>query len=410
MAYMETTTLKRLLDWERFYRIMQGGMSSGKTESALIALIGYAQSYSGKRITITTDTYRNLTDGAHHDFKHILQEQKLDKWFDYRATDRIYTYIPNGSQIEFMAMDDPMKARGARRDVLYVNEANRIQYDTFDQLASRTRDFVIIDYNPSSRFWAHDELLAKYRDECDFGISTYMDNEALSDSEVRNIERHDRTSNWWRVYGLGQIGELEDNIYSGWKTVSELPEDANLCIYGLDFGDHPDPTAMVGIWRTADAWYFKQLLYQADTLVSDLGSMIESIVDSNGDRPIVCDYGGGGSTLIRQLQSQNLQAIPADKSAPSGGSSVLLGISELQQCRNVHIIGKDIEREYLSYQHRKTAGGVVLPAPKDGNDHLMDALRYGFHLYSNDEAERQESLARARLYADGTPGEMDNEW
>ena len=90
-----------------------------------------------------------------------------------------------------------MKARGARRDALYVNEANRIGYETFDQMASRTRRFVILDYNPSSRFWVHDELLAKYKGETDFQISTYLDNEALSASEIRNIERHDHASNWW---------------------------------------------------------------------------------------------------------------------------------------------------------------------------------------------------------------------
>ena len=401
----KTTTYRKLLNLTKFYRILQGGMSSGKTIACLMYALVYAQNYDGRLFTIATDTVPNLRNGASRDWERVLAESNERNNFDYRATENIWTYKPTGTRIEFLALDDPLKARGARRDALYVNEANRLRYDTFDQLASRTRDFVIIDFNPSGRFWAHDELLRHYRSECDFFITTYKDNEALSPREVRNIERHDHNSNWWRVYGLGQIGELENNIYSGWVTVDSIPEDARLLIYGLDFGDHPDPTAMVGIWRKDDDYYIEQLVYQADTLVSTLGGMIEDIVHSHGDRPIICDYGGGGNTLIRELQSRGLQAVPADKSAAKGESSVLEGISELQQLRNVHIVGKDLEREYLSYQHRTTRQGVVLPTPQDGNDHLMDATRYGYHTWHRDDMETRASLERASMYSDAIESE-----
>lgn len=403
--YSETTTLLKLAECSRFYRIMQGGMSSGKTIASLMALVGYAEENPGKFITIATDTVPNLRDGAGRDLRNLLDGTNRRPYYSYRATENTWTVKGNGSQIQLLAMDDPLKARGSRRDVLYVNEANRLRYDTFDQLASRTRDFVMLDFNPSGRFWAHDELLRHYRSECDYFITTYKDNEALSPREVRNIERHDHNSNWWRVYGLGQIGELENNIYSGWVTVDSIPEDARLLIYGLDFGDHPDPTAMVGIWRKNEDYYIEQLVYQSDTLVSTLGGMIEDIVHSHGDRPIICDYGGGGGTLIRELQSRGLQAVPADKSAAKGESSVLEGISELQQLRNVHIVGKDLEREYLSYQHRTTKKGVVLPTPQDGNDHLMDATRYGYHVWHRDDMETRASLERASMYSSAIENE-----
>ena len=403
---VQTTTLTNLLDCDRFYRVMQGGMSSGKTFAALCAIIGFAEENPHTLSTIVTDTVPNLRNGAERDFRSILSNTKRMSVYAYSATRNIWTVKGNGAQIEFLALDDPMKARGARRDALYVNEANRIGYETFDQMASRTRCFVILDYNPSSRFWVHDELLAKYRDETDFQISTYLDNEALSASEIRNIERHDRTSNWWRVYGLGQLGELENNVYKGWQRLDNLPPSRELIGYGLDYGNSPDPTAMVALWRSQDMIIFEQVFEHGNLLNSQLTELIRLAVTERGDRPIICDYGGGGAALIEELQRAGLQAVNADK----GAGSVLAGIDMVRQIPHVGYVGADLEREYLAYQHRvKRGSGEVLPTPQDGNDHLLDALRYGWYVLHADELEREASLRRASMYEEDDDG-MGGAW
>ena len=184
-----TTALKKIeqtLYEPTFYKVIQGGMSSSKTFSIMILLISYAESYPNSLVTVAGMSYNHLATGAMRDFKKIMQG--TNRWDDtcFNKSAKIYTFL-NGSQIEFLSCDN-MTSRGPRRDVLFVNEANGLNYETFDQLAGRTRDFVIIDYNPSAKFWAHEELVEKQKDRTSFIILTYLDNEALGKQERENIE------------------------------------------------------------------------------------------------------------------------------------------------------------------------------------------------------------------------------
>ena len=369
MAFAKTTTYLKLRKMRKFYRILQGGMSAGKTIAVLLFLVSYAQNHKGERITVVSATANQLRDGAMRDFRDILAAQKLEPFFEFRATDKIFIYTPTETEIQFLALDDEMKARGARRDVLFVNEANRLKYKLFDQLSSRTRKFCIIDFNPSSRFWAHDELLKKFRDDCDFQIFTYKDNERLSAREVKNIESHDHNSNWWRVYGEGQIGELESNIFKGWTALDELPKNAELENYGLDFGfEHP--TALTAIYRDADGLIFCEMIYQSNLTPEAIVATVTDVVSRNGDASIICD--GARPEIISQMKMAGLRAVPANKNA----GSVLRGIGQIQDLKNVRYIGKNIEREYLSYAWREKADGTKIEEPVKMNDDAMDSIRY----------------------------------
>ena len=254
-----TTALKKIeqtLYEPTFYKVIQGGMSSSKTFSIMILLISYAESYPNSLVTVAGMSYNHLATGAMRDFKKIMQG--TNRWDDtcFNKSAKIYTFL-NGSQIEFLSCDN-MTSRGPRRDVLFVNEANGLNYETFDQLAGRTRDFVIIDYNPSAKFWAHEELVEKQKDRTSFIILTYLDNEALGKQERENIESRkpkegQEPSNWWTVYGLGQIGVLEGNIFSAWVETSEddIKNKGKLVRYGLDFG-FGHPTGMTAIYENED--------------------------------------------------------------------------------------------------------------------------------------------------------------
>ena len=180
MAIARTTALEKIekvIYEPTFYKVIQGGASASKTFSIMILLVGYAESYPNSLITVVGMTYSHLATGVMRDFKKIMTE--TNRWEDdsFNKAAKIYTFI-NGSQIEFLSVDS-MTSRGPRRDVLFVNEANGISYETFDQLSTRTRDFCILDYNPSAKFWAHEELVEKRKDKTSFLITTYKDNEAL---------------------------------------------------------------------------------------------------------------------------------------------------------------------------------------------------------------------------------------
>ena len=358
-----------------FYKVIQGGASAGKTFAIITLLVGYCQSYDDSLVTIVGLSYPHLEAGTIRDFVKIMKEVNIwepDRW---NKSAKIYEF-PNGSLLEFKSIDR-MSARGPRRDVLFVNEANGISWETFQELATRTKDFCIIDFNPSSKFWAHEKLCEGLPSDTTHIILTYKDNEALTEREVANIESHkpkdgEEPSNWWCVYGLGQIGTLEGNVYSGWSedTSDHIRQMGTLVRYGLDFGFSNDESAMVAIYEMPDGKLgIVEKLYRKGLLGSQYGDILRrNEVDPNV--LIVAD--SARPEIIAEIQKAGFRCIGADKNP----GSVLRGIDRVAQ-RQIMYAGENLKREYLSYAWRKKRSGEILDEPEDGNDHLMDALRYG---------------------------------
>lgn len=373
MANAITTGLKKIkacFTSDKQYLIVQGGMRSSKTFSIMILVISWCQTYANKVASVAGISYPHLAKGAIRDFQTIMKNAGIWEPERWNGSAKTYTFA-NDTILEFISVDK-MDAHGPARDLLFVNEANDMDWETFDQLAARTGDKTIIDFNPTSEFWAHTELLAKKPERCDFIILTYKDNEALNPRIRQYIEDHrpkkgEKPTNWWLVYGEGQIGSLEGNIYHGWKKLGKMPE-AKLIRYGLDFGFN-DPTAMVAIYETEDGSIIvKQLIYESELNSDQYPAALKAAkVDPN----ILIVADSARPEIISTIRQTGFRIVPADKNA----GSVMRGIDRVQQKRIIYD-GKDLEREYLSYAWRKTRTGKSLEEPQDGNDHLMDALRY----------------------------------
>lgn len=371
-----TTALKKLKPLfisDKPYLIAQGGMRAGKTYPIMMLITSWCQTYPDKIWSVAGMSYPHLAKGAIRDFQTIMKNAGIwepDRW---NGSAKTYTFA-NDTILEFISVEK-MGAHGPARNGLFVNEANDMSWDTFDQLAARTSDKIVIDYNPTAEFWAHTELLKKKPDKCDFIVLTYKDNEALAPRIREYIESRapkpgEKPSNWWTVYGLGQIGTLEDNVYSGWRkiTADDLEAETKLIRYGLDFGFN-DETAMVEIRETEKGELIvRQLIYERG-LNSD---QYPDELERHGIDPTVLIVADAARPeIIATIRSHGYRIVGADKNA----GSVLRGIDRVQQ-RQIIYDGKDLEREYLSYAWRKTRTGQVLNEPQDGNDHLMDALRY----------------------------------
>lgn len=366
--------LKPLFLSDKPFLIEQGGTSGGKTYPTLMLIVSWLQSHPDKLWTVLGLDYRHLRDGAIHDFKNIMRNAEIweaDRW---SSTEKTYTF-GNGSQLQFLSVDT-MGAHGSRRDGLFVNEANGIDFNTFDQLATRTKEKVVIDFNPSSEFWAHTELLNKHPEDCDFIILTYKDNEALSERERANIERHkpkpgEEPSNWWLVYGLGQIGSLEGNVFEGWieDTSDHIRKVGKLVRYGLDFGFSNDETALVAAYEMPDGSLgLVEKLYKKGMLGSEYPAELHAVgVDPNV--LIVAD--SARPEIIAEIKRAGFRIVGADK-APG---SVLKSIDYLKQYQVLYN-GSNLKKEYLAYAWRKKRTGEVLDEPQDGFDHCIDACRY----------------------------------
>lgn len=356
-----------------FYKVIQGGMSAGKTFAIITLLVGYCQSYPDSLVTVVGLSYPHLEAGSIRDFQKIMKEVNLWDSELWNKSAKIYSFN-NGSMLEFKSIDR-MSARGPRRDVLFVNEANGIGWETFQELAGRTKDMVLVDFNPSAKFWAHERLVEGLQSDTSYITLTYKDNEALTAREVANIESHkpkpgEEPSNWWVVYGLGQIGSLEGNVYSGWEQISANDiEKGKLIRYGLDFGFSNDETAMVALYEMADGKLgVVEKIYRKGLLGSQYGEVLRrNEIDPN----ILIIADSARPEIIAEIQKAGFRCIGADKNA----GSVLRGIDRVAQ-RQIVYSGENLKREYLSYAWRKKRSGEIMDEPQDGNDHLMDALRY----------------------------------
>lgn len=366
-AYFEISKLKKRI------RVIQGSSSAGKTVAILLLLIDYATRNPNKLISIAGVNMPHLKRGAKRDLKNILTE---NNYWDYykiieNRAESTFTFF-NDTVIEFLALDEG-KARGARRDVLFVNEANLIDYETFNQLEIRTKETVYIDYNPTSEFWAHTELVG-VRDDVDFIIVTYKQNEALDKAIVQALERRKHNKNWWRVYGEGQIGELEGLVYSGWQSVDKVPGSAELIGYGLDFGYTNDPTAIVCVYKHEGGYLLDEICYRNGLFNSDIADIL---IDHNLQNVL----GVGDSSepkSIAEIASRGINLIGATKTSQDKGKTYnQWAISKIQEM-NIYYTNSSVNlrKEYLGYMWASDRTGKTLNVPVDGMDHLLDAMKY----------------------------------
>src|SRR6185295_14357416 len=228
-------------------RIVQGGTSASKTISILLYLIAMAQTDTVPTLTsVVSESFPHLRRGCIRDFLNIMQYHKYFKDSQWNKSESTYTF-ETGSKIEFFSADQAPKLRGGRRDRLFLNEANNINFEAFNELEVRTKEFIFIDYNPTTEFWSFTEVEPN-RNDWEKIILTYLDNEALDENIVASIEQRRINKAWFQVYGLGELGEVETRIYKGWQIIDEVPFEARLERFGIDFGYTNDPTAIIALY------------------------------------------------------------------------------------------------------------------------------------------------------------------
>ena len=367
--FKRTTATNKILALKKRVKIIQGGTSASKTYSILAVLINKALLEHGIEISIVAETIPHLRRGALKDFLKIMKW--TGRFFEDRFNKSLLRYeFANGSVIEFFSADDSSKLRGARRDILYINECNNVTFDSYNELAIRTRKEVYLDFNPANEFWVHTEL--KDEPDSDFLILTYKDNEALDKSIVEQIEKNrDKAqtssywANWWKVYGEGQLGMLEGVVFSNWKTIDTIPKEARLLGIGLDFGYTNDPTAIVEIYAYNGQRIVNEIVYQNGLVNSEIAKRLPKnvIVYADSSEP----------KSIEEIRRLGITI----KGVTKGKDSINYGIDVMQ--RQDYLITNqsvDLIKELRSYIWDTDKTGRRLNKPIDFNNHAIDALRY----------------------------------
>ena len=365
----ETTAARKINRLKKRIKIIQGGTSASKTFSTLFILINKAMNFPNLEISVVAESIPHLRRGAVRDFEKIMKWGCRYTETSFNKSLLKYQFI-NGSFIEFFSADDSSKLRGARRDILYINECNNVSFESYNELSIRTKKEIYLDFNPANEFWVHREV--KDEPDADFLILTYKDNEALDKGIVQQIEKNRlkaKTSaywrNWWTVYGEGKVGQLQGAVFTNYKTIDKIPEEARLIGIGLDFGYSADPTAIIAVYKYNDQRILDEMTYQTGLLNSDISKILPK------DVPVYADSAEPKSIADIQRYGITIKGVTKGKDSVNYGIDVMQRQDYLVTSQSTNLI-----KELRSYCWDKDKTGKQLNKPIDKFNHALDAVRY----------------------------------
>ena len=350
--------------------VNQGGTSSGKTYSIMQVLFFLSMQEGGLVTTVVGQDVPNLKKGAYRDAKRILEASPiLQGWFPYINEGERVIRCVNGSIIEFSSFKDAQDAKSGKRDYLFINEANGIPYEVYWQLAIRTRRRVFIDYNPTARFWCHDEVIG--REGVKLIVSDHRKNYMLTEEEHNRIEGIEDPE-LWKVYARGLTGKIEGLVLTNWDICDVLPPDEEwkMSCRGLDFGFSNDPSALEHVILAHGDLFIDEEIYSTGLTNPEIARRAEG-EGVTKEMQIIADCAEPKS--IAELRSHGLWVTPS----PKGNDSIVYGLDILKRYR-MHVTRRSIGilSNLRSYKWDKDRDGNMTSKPEDKNNHGIDAIRY----------------------------------
>ncbi|HEX8333293.1 MAG TPA: PBSX family phage terminase large subunit [Segetibacter sp.] len=347
--------------------IMQGGTRSGKTYNIILFFVIKLMQESGKTLTICRASLPSIRGSVMRDFIEILGKLNLYSEDYHNKTEN--TYLLNGNLVEFVSVDQPQKIRGRKRNYLFINEANELNYEAWMQLVFRTEEKIVIDYNPSDEYhWIYDKVIT--RDDSDFFVTTYKDNPFLDKGIIDEIERlKEADENYWKIYGLGERGVSQETIYNHYNIIDYMPECDDF-IYGLDFG-YNNPSALVKIGIKEDKMYAEEIMYESKLTTNDLIYLVETF--GLGSCEVYCD--AAEPKTIEELSRAGLNVKPGIKAVKEGISMI--------KSKPLFITkgSTNLIKEIRNYKWKTDKDGKALDEPVKFQDHLLDAMRYAVYTH-----------------------------
>ena len=364
-----TVVLEKNLKANTRIVVNQGGTRSSKTYSLAQLIVLRALQSTGKIYTICRKTLPSLKGTSYRDFLEILESLNLYDPNKHNKSE--LTYKLNNNLIEFISIDMSQKIRGRKRNVLWLNEANEFTQEDWIQLSLRTTENIYLDFNPSDPYsWIYDNVIS--RDDCTFIKSTYLDNPFLPPDTIREIERlRELDSNYWKIYGLGDIAQPTETIFRQFNLCNSIPSEASLVAVGMDFGYSNDPTAIVEVHKLNDELYINELLYSKGLTNQDIAEKLKELNVSTRTEII---YDSAEPKSGEELRRLGYLMYPSKK----GADSINMGIDILRRYKiNITKSSTNTINEFKFYKWLVDKNGYVINKPATNQaDHLLDAIRY----------------------------------
>ena len=349
----------------------QGSSRSSKTYNIVLFLCLHLLEHANTRLSVVRKTLPAIRGSVLYDFKDILV--RLGIWADanFNKSELIYTF-PNGSFVEFFSTDQEQKLRGRKRDILFVNEANELSFVEWQQLAMRTAQFKILDYNPS---FSEDHWIMKLNEESGVYhfITTYRDNPFLEQTIIDEIESlQTKSPTLWQIYGLGKRAIVEGIVFPRIEQVAEFPDWCKSEYIGIDFGYTNDPTAIVKVGYAVNAddeecLFIDEICYRTRMTTGDICDALRPY------RNMTIDAESADPRLIDEIHKSGARIYPVKK----GTGSIEAGISRMQTFR-IFVTARSLNvlKEFRNYTYAQDKDGRWLNIPIDAYNHAIDAVRY----------------------------------
>jgi phage terminase large subunit len=344
--------------------IHYGGTRSGKSYALLQWII--VKCLEGKEdVVIVRKTIPSLKRTIVKDFEDIMTGLELWNSTDFNQTDRIYSFY-TGSTISFISTDNPEKLRGLKSSILWLEEANEIDEESWFQLRIRCTGPIILSLNPtiSPHHWI------RSIEDCTTYFTTFKNNPYLEKEVVNAIKALERTNpKAWRTYGLGEFVQNDKAVFT-FNVIDWVPDDAEFVCIGMDFGYSNDPTAIVSLFRKDREIYFVENCYERGLVTNDIAAKLRTIV---GDNRWEIWADSAEPRLIEELYRLGFNIRPVVK----GKDSINFGIQVLQNYSiNIPKTCQNIVNEFYGYEWETDRFGKQLDRPIDFNNHAIDAARY----------------------------------
>jgi len=370
----QTTSLRKIAALTKRIKMIAGGQGAGKTIAILILLVNHASSNADKEILIISEELTKMRLTVIKDFVKVMKGFGIFESRRFIAS-TLYRF-PNGSFIKFIGLDKSDVGKGLRSDVAYFNEINKIDIESYRQVATRSK-LIYGDYNPDAEFFVDEDI--KTRDDCDFLTLTFQDNEFLDKAEREEILRYKELgynaageiinkywANKWRVYGLGMIGSIDGVVFENWDTIEELPKEARLLFYGCDFGYSVSKFAVVGVYQYNGQYIFKQLVYKTKLTNPQAA---EELINNGYEEGVLVYCDSAEPKSIQELIDNGINAVPCEAKKD-------IKTFAIQKLNTVEFSVLKDSTDFINELRYYVWDEKTLKPKKSDRDHLMDALLY----------------------------------
>lgn len=377
------------------YIVMKGSAGSGKSVDTAMNYIIRLMNDKGRNlvcirksdITNRDSTYAELTGAIYRMFG-----EQAEKIWKIKQSPLQLTCI-NGNQIIFRGVNDEKQReklksitfqKGKLTDV-WIEEATEITQADFEIIDDRLRGElppgqfyqIRMTFNPVNKnHW----IKKVFFDIPDNNVlchhSTYLTNSFIDDAYRQRMERRKIVDpEGYRIYGLGEWGEIGGLILHNWevKEISQNPADYDDFANGQDFGfNHANVILPLGF--KDDDIYITKELYEFEKDTNELVILAEKLgIDKR--RQMWCD--SAEPDRIKMWTKAGYRARGVDKGGSAG--SVKAQIDWLKQRKiYVHPSCVNTIKELQQWKWKKDEKtGEYLDEPVPFQDDAMAALRYG---------------------------------